>query len=605
MDHHRTTSTVTAQPPSARDAALPLLGFGLLALLVAGMAPATAGAQEATATAATYGEVIDVEVVNVRVWVTDRDGNPVTGLRPSDFSVELDGEPAQITNLFEGRGGDTSEVPATVQLQTRPEAEIESVDAAGGGVGASSSSAVTTAASQQSRLIVYIDELHMGTLDRRRVIKDLREWLGDGGLDPESLLILQQLTDLRQVLPVGSSARDVDRALKKLRTAPTGVERSTGSKKLVVQRLWRLWDEGRQLTDRDPCQFFESNAEQEVVTYAQRASARARVSLSYLEEVSSFLAGLDGYKAVLYVGDTLETRPGQDLLELVQGLCPNSIDALPGDIASEEISTTFDQVAARANAGQVTLYTLQPSGLRVDSGYGVDQGTGDVRVNGAFDRALRQSSRDGLEQLAQQTGGEAYVNRNRFEKALDSMAEDLGTFYSLGITPPASRREGTMRLKVDVRGDRLSVRHRDSLELRSVRRRLFEQVMSAIHLGESQNPLQVRLASGTPRSAGEAVELPLIVRLPADSVTYLPTAEGELAELEVMVVARSPEYRGGSPVTRIYRTPRPADRDLLDLAMQLQLLPSGYVIGVGVWDRAAGQGSFVSTSIAVGPVGDS
>ncbi|MEO1085555.1 MAG: hypothetical protein AAFY88_15045 [Acidobacteriota bacterium] len=426
--------------------------------------------------------------------------------------------------------------------------------------------------------------------------------LDESSIPFASILILQQREDLRRILPFGSSARDVDKALKSLRSSPPGVERSPLTKRLMVQRLWQQWEEARRLNDRDPCQLFANSAEQQILNFAQRASARSRVSLNYLEEVSSFLAGLDGYKAVLYVGDNLETRPGEDLLELVRGLCPASIDPLPGDIASEQISTVFDQVAARANAGQVTLYTLQPSGLRVDSGYGVEQTSNDVRVSGAFDRALRQSGRDGIEQLAQQTGGKAFVNSNRFTRAFDAVGEDLGAFYSLGITPPESGREGTVRLKVDVRGDGLRVRHRDSLEQRSARRRMFEQVMSAIHLGVSDNPLGLRLASGTPRPAGEAIELPLIVRLPADAVTYLPTADGDIAELEVMVVARSPEYRGGSPVTRIYRTPRPEEADLLDLAMQLQLLPSGYVIGVGVWDRAAGLRSFVSTSIALAPV---
>jgi len=49
----------------------------------------------------TFGETIDVRVVNVDVWVTDRDGNPVTGLTADDFEVREDGRPVELSNFFD------------------------------------------------------------------------------------------------------------------------------------------------------------------------------------------------------------------------------------------------------------------------------------------------------------------------------------------------------------------------------------------------------------------------------------------------------------------------------------------------------------------------
>ena len=576
--------------PRGRTAAIRRgLAWTLGLSLALGLVPGFAAAQESPP----FGEVIDVEVVNVRVWVTSRNGEPVSGLTAEDFSVELDGEEVPITNFYEGGvESRAAERPGALQAVSRVKTTLPSLDAP--------TTVEANASSSQSRFIVYVDELHIGALDRKRVLKDLRQWFDESEIEPESILILQQAQDLRRLLPFGSSSREIDSVMRKLRSAPPGMERAPMNKTLATRSLWLQWREAQQLNDRNPCQFFALSAEAEVLTYAQQAAARARATLRNLEEVSSFLAGLEGFKALLYVGDILEVRPGEDLLELVRGLCPGSVNSVPADLASENISSVYNQVAKRANAGQVTFYTLQSSGLRVDSGYGADQISADVRVNGLFDRALRRSNRDGLEQLALQTGGEAIVNRNRFIKAFNEVAEDLETFYSLGVSPPATRAEGTLRLDVKVRGDRLRIRHRDSVELRSQRQRLFEHVMSAIHLGESQNPLGLRLASGTPQQDGDLVSVPLFVRVPADAVTFLPTPEGDIAELEVMVLARSPELPGSPPVTRTYRMPRPAAGSLLDLAMQLQLIPSGYVIGIGLQDRAAGTRSFVSTSIAVG-----
>src|SRR6266508_3769735 len=52
-----------------------------------------------------FGEVLDVEVVNVQVWVTDRQGQPVSGLTAKDFVLRHDGKPVPITHFAEIREG--------------------------------------------------------------------------------------------------------------------------------------------------------------------------------------------------------------------------------------------------------------------------------------------------------------------------------------------------------------------------------------------------------------------------------------------------------------------------------------------------------------------
>src|SRR5690348_11977148 len=46
-----------------------------------------------------FGEVIEVNVVNVDVHVTDRDGRPVPGLQRDDFEVYEDGKRVKVTNF--------------------------------------------------------------------------------------------------------------------------------------------------------------------------------------------------------------------------------------------------------------------------------------------------------------------------------------------------------------------------------------------------------------------------------------------------------------------------------------------------------------------------
>ena len=46
-----------------------------------------------------FFETVDVNVVNVQVFVTDKKGNPVTGLGIDDFEVFENKQPVKISNL--------------------------------------------------------------------------------------------------------------------------------------------------------------------------------------------------------------------------------------------------------------------------------------------------------------------------------------------------------------------------------------------------------------------------------------------------------------------------------------------------------------------------
>src|SRR5437868_11104129 len=46
-----------------------------------------------------FGERVDVNIVNVEVWVTDKDGNPVNGLQRGDFEIREDGKALPVANF--------------------------------------------------------------------------------------------------------------------------------------------------------------------------------------------------------------------------------------------------------------------------------------------------------------------------------------------------------------------------------------------------------------------------------------------------------------------------------------------------------------------------
>ena len=80
-----------------------LLTGGLLCLALTGV---TAEPQEgASGQSLTFGEVIDVRLVNLEIVVTDREGNRVAELLPEDFRLLIDDEEVPIEFFTEVRNG--------------------------------------------------------------------------------------------------------------------------------------------------------------------------------------------------------------------------------------------------------------------------------------------------------------------------------------------------------------------------------------------------------------------------------------------------------------------------------------------------------------------
>ena len=114
-----------------------------------------------------YFEEIAVEIVNVEVYVTDRDGNPIDDLTMDDFEVLEDGRPVELLNFYavsKGRptslGESTEDKPIDPLVDPEPEV-----------------TELTYPEAQRLNLIIYIDNLFIHPLNRNRVFSRLRGFL--------------------------------------------------------------------------------------------------------------------------------------------------------------------------------------------------------------------------------------------------------------------------------------------------------------------------------------------------------------------------------------------------------------------------------------------
>ncbi len=568
----------------------------VLAAGLAALAPVVAPAQTQDGDRPEFSEVVDVQLVNVEVWVSDNRGRPVTGLSLEDFEVREDGRPVTV-EFF-------SEVTDAVAVRTAAEPDDQTPAPA-------QETSAGAGPAEPAHLVLYFDDLHLGPASRKQAIEDLRAFLDEDKFPAERILIFRQDRDLITEAYFGSSREELDIVLERIGASPGMGGQSQQAKRLAIQRLNQLWQDARVLASSGsnrrtsapaPCEWFVRRALTEVENSARIGRDRIAATLDHLTTAARFLAALPGVKTMIYISDSLERTPGTDLQDFITGLCPAS-DRFRSQAPVEELSTGFHELTRHANANRVTIYSLQTSGLRSTFLSLAEQSSIDFQGANPFNSSIREVERGGMAVLADETGGRAIFNRNQFEGELEQIANEMASYYSLAYRPPHGGDRGEHQIRVRVRGRNLQVRHRRGYRDKSSDQRMSEQLDGALYLGLVENPLGVRLGAGRVRAAGGGQRrLPLHVMVPAARIAFLPFEDREMAQIRVEVASRHAETSKVVRDEKTFQVEAPPDRDtrLLDLVFTIDIPDGLNLVAVGVRDDATRETAFVSTTLAVG-----
>jgi VWFA-related protein len=281
-----------------RSAALPAV---LCSLALAAALPALAqGAGAAPSGSPPSGEVfsesIDVDVVNVQVFVTDASGRPVNGLAKGDFELRVDGRPVPITNFYAGAEPSPGAPTALGEAPAVPEG-------------------------QRLTLVIFVDNINLSAAGRYRALQALEPFLR--AVHPADRVLLASYEGTQIVvrqLPPG----DVGAVVAAFKT-------------VASKRAWGVHAPAEaELSARDLGLNGGKDGGLDMATPGPDVldddrGIHAGQLLRALQDFIGSVGGLPGRKAVLYVAENL-ALPGWDplLQDLVQ----------------------------RANAQQVTLYGL-------------------------------------------------------------------------------------------------------------------------------------------------------------------------------------------------------------------------------------------------------
>lgn len=539
---------------------------------------------------------VDVNVVNVEVFVTDGQGRRVTGLTKDDFEVRQDGQPVELTNFF------------AVAQPNRVDLELERTNPA------AADAAVLTPPSelpeeQQLNLLVYVDHFNIRPQNRQRALEQLEGFLEDRMFQGDRVMLMGYDGQLEVAQPFTRDWNEVRRALRDLGKVKTMGPQADVERRLALQQI-RLANE-----ENEP-----SLALDAIRSYVQRQQVDLRRSTAALDQTARAMAGLPGRKAVLYVSDGLPQRPGEDLYKFMEEQFSDTVQG-PGGLAdpttftrasmpaiADDEGKLFNRIIREANANQVTFYTVDARGGAGSAGVGADLDSMEVSGSGRFVlEALRTLNyQEPLISMAEATGGSSILNTYELSDAFYRTGVDFDSFYSLGFQAPSTGDGEYHRLQVTVKRPGLKVRHRNGFVDKAPEMRVADRTLSSLIFGMESNPLGVEVDFGEPQRKGRgAYELPVLVRIPFRDVTLLPSGGMQRGQLRIYLVVK--DDKGG--VSDMHQFPYPLEvpqaqmaetrKKEIGFARMLRLAPGTPQVAVGVWDELSGTESFIHKEVRV------
>lgn len=374
--------------------------------------------------------LIDVEVLD--------HGNPVHSLRKEQFHVFDDGQEQPILSFEEESGGAVPQVP-----QATTAANIFSNIAkypAGTSVNVLLLDALNTQVHSQAdvrrQMIAYLEKVPPGT--------------------PIALYSLG--TQLRVLQSFTTDAAAIARLLKSDRAnpRPSPLIEPAGEENKISRELMQS-GAGRGIVER--VRQFEA----EQISF--NTDMRVAITLQAMRQLARALGSLPGRKNVFWFSGSfpLSLIPDENMAQLFDSF------SVMRDYDRELLATSLQLSKAR-----VAVFPVDAAGLDGISGYQSDNGRMDghtlpnsMRNNSQESGELslyaseRENSQNTMRQIAQQTGGEAFLNTNDFGAVLRKALAQGASYYTLSIAPrPSSEKLKYHHIKVLVDGARYSLAYR-------------------------------------------------------------------------------------------------------------------------------------------------
>jgi VWFA-related protein len=370
-----------------------------------------------------------VEQVTVDVVVTDKKGEPVTGLKKEDLEVYENGTPQTIVSF------DAIEVAAAPPEKPAPRPKV--------------STNIREDRRRPGRtFVIFFDDIHLTPFTAQRAKAAVADFLRTEAREGDRVTLVAAGGGAWWSTRMAAGRDEMIDLVKRLqgRSFPeTGRDRMSDYEamrihvfrdEMVMNRVQRRYETAGLMTATQQSQHVTGPraVEDPIVTGRAAeiyfgAAARNRITLEALERSLRALVGVEGRKSLILVSDGFIHDPQLDLFKRL-------VDA------SRRANTAIYFVNGRGLEGLPVAMTAEFSApLPAED------------IGSAFAESFEAT--EGSESLAADSGGFTVGNTNDLTSGFKRIADETRAYYLIGYSPTNAARDGTFRkIQVKVRGGR-------------------------------------------------------------------------------------------------------------------------------------------------------
>jgi len=391
----------------------------------------------------------ETRLVVVDVVVTSGKGDPVTGLKKDAFKIFEDDKQQTVSVFDEHRGAP----PTQIKLPPMPPNVYTNFP---------------TIQSADSVSVLLLDALNTPAADQSYVHAQMIKYLKT--IAPQTRVAVFTLSSqLRMLQGVTTDSAQLLAVVDSAKTNPSQspLRASEVEKDADQSRVDFLTAESM-APPRPPGELPAENNLPDPIAATQQflsdtaffqTEMRIRMTLEAMQQLGHYLADIPGRKNVIWFSGSFPAAivPDSDLSDPFSGAAN----------FQEETRRTTDLLTT----AQVALYPIAAEGLITQTAFQVDnRQIGQKRISLAAQDRMQQShaedrdlvnSHASMEQLAKDTGGQAFYNTNGLSDALTRVVNNGSRYYTLAYAPTNTAMDGKYRhILVKLVGDKGSLAYR-------------------------------------------------------------------------------------------------------------------------------------------------
>jgi VWFA-related protein len=471
------------------------------------------------------GESIEVSIVNVDVFVTDKAGNRVRGLTQDDFEIYEDGKLRSITNFAEYAPAAPAAAHVTVDGVAAPESGVVTPP-------------VETVKRQKRTIAIFVDRIEMRPDKQREVFDRLRGTLRDlvEEGDRVSIITWERTRSLRVRQAYTGDIELIDETLEKLGDDPTAsstsdIEEIRKADEAEVARQAMLGSAGiRSGSGEQPSL--------EAIMAADRALAEMKSKTAALNALLSSMSGAEGQKVLLMLSHRFSMNAGHEYLTPKR-----TLGGPPGPSETHyDTRKLVESVARTANANGVRIYSVYPAdlpGVVVQSPEDNSMPQGAEAGVGGYEYSVLQNELSALQVVAERTGGAMTWHPAETVKLLDRLPDDFASYYSLAYRATTSGTDKAHSIRVKMKKPGLTARSRTEFVEKSADAKMSDRVVAQLFgLPTPASVLHVTAsAKGSAHASKKKMTIPIAVLVPIGSLTTLPEGAENRGAFSIYVVS--------------------------------------------------------------------